>query len=208
MLHLKLIIAICFVFCRSFFGVASDSTTIQVHFLYGSKPKHAFKDVEKHWFGGLHGGHVGIQVGPNRIIDFVPAGGFHYVAHKDSFCSRFATHANETFWFIFGGQPNEVKKLSITIPVSMEQKKRLDSIAKAYRINTPYDYAFIGMRCGSAAYDILSQLNIVKKYSHKKTYRKIFYPKKLRKLLIALAEKNHWMMERQEGTTRRKWEKD
>ncbi|HEY4149717.1 MAG TPA: hypothetical protein VGM41_12345 [Chitinophagaceae bacterium] len=64
------------------------------------------------------------------------------------------------------------------------------------------------MRCGVAAYELLGQLGVVKRYSHSRTWRKILYPKKLRKRLLAKAAKNGWKTARQAGSTKRKWEKD
>ena len=187
---------------------ANDTIFIKVHFLYGSKPKREFNDMESKWFGGKLGGHVGIEIDSNKIIDFVPHGDFHYFAHKDNYSSKFATHDQQSFWEIFGGSSESVKKLTILIPISANQKLKLDSIYNAYTQQTPYDYAFVGMRCGAAAYDLLSQIGIFKKLSYRKAYLKIFYPKKLRKRLLKKATQNKWTINKQEGTNRRKWEKD
>jgi len=109
---------------------------------------------------------------------------------------------------MFTDSAHTVKKASVIIPISFKQKEKLDSIVIAYSKETPYDYAFWGMRCASATYDILAQIDIVKEYSYRKTFRKIFYPKKLRKMLFKLAKKNKWLITREEGTHRRKWEKN
>lgn len=186
---------------------AQDSTFINVHFLYGSKPKRAFKAAEKKWFGGKLGGHVGIETDDNRIIDFIPSGEFHYFAKDEDFHSKFVIHTQETFWQLFGSSDEDVKKMSIQIPISAQQKTILDSISNLYLSETPYDYAFFGMRCGAAGYDILSKIGVTKKYSHRKTYLKIFYPKKLRKRLRKMAEKEGWKIETHEGSERRKWER-
>ena len=50
---------------------AQDSTMLKVHFLYGSKPKKAFKHMQKKWFGGLIGGHAGIECGDGKILHFL-----------------------------------------------------------------------------------------------------------------------------------------
>ncbi len=99
-----------------------------------------------------------------------------------------------------------MKKTVVTIPVTLQQKQLLDSIAVVYTGNTPYDYAFIGMRCSAAAYEILGQLGIVESYSHSKTCRRIFYPRKLRRRMLRLAADNNWTVTRTPGTIRRKWE--
>lgn len=181
---------------------------IKVHFLYGSKPGKEYKDSEGKWFGGRLGGHVGIEIDSNLVLDFVPYGELHLVAKKDERHSRFVMHTLESFWEIFGTEAGDVKKLTVVIPVSHAQRQRLDSIRQAYTRATPYDYALIGMRCGAAAYDVLAQLGIVPQYGTAKTSVKIFYPRKLRKRLIRKARQNGWEIIREEGTPRRKWEKD
>lgn len=205
-------ICFCFFVILLFFSqstvFASDTLYIKVHFLYGSKPKKEYKETEKTWFGGIHGGHVGIEYEHDKIIDFVPSGKFHYIAKKEELHSSFAHHTEHSFWSIFGGDPDKVKKATFVIPISKQQKEKLDSIVKVYSNETPYDYAFIGMRCGAAAYEILGQLGIVKSYPIRKTYRKIFYPKKLRKRLFKLSERKKWDVITTSGYTNRKWEKD
>jgi hypothetical protein len=200
-----LILVLC---CITFALFAQDSTTIKVLFLYGSKPKKEFKDVESEWFGGILGGHVGIQLDSTTVIDFMPSGPFHKFAHQTDFSSDFVTHDPNNFFSLFGSPADSVKHMTVTIPISAAQKKDLDSIAKAYLENTPYDYAFFGMRCGAAAYDILSQIDILKQYGHKRTYMKIFYPRKLRRRLVKQATRKNWNIEKQEGAFRRKWERD
>lgn len=187
---------------------ASDSCVVKVHFLYGSKPKRAYRHMESDWFGGKLGGHVGIEADSNRVLNFVPDGGFHYRAHKTDFRSRFVVDDHRTFWEIFGDSAETVKQLSIHIPISAVQKRTFDSLSKAYLARTPYDYAFWGMRCGAAAYDILAQLGVVEYYPPRKTFKKIFYPKKLRKRLLKEAQSRNWTLHTRAGTERRKWERD
>ena len=188
-MKLKLLV-ITLLFSISTFS--ADSTFIKVHFLYGSKPKKEFKATEGKWFGGLHGGHVGIEIDTNKIIDFVPSGKFHYLEKHDNRHSSFAEHDTTSFWEIFGGYSDSMKKMTIIIPITPDQKKALDSLTKAYWSETPYDYAFVGMRCASASYDILAQIGITKQFKRKKTYRKNFYPKRTRKKLVKLAKRNNW----------------
>ena len=101
-----------------------------------------------------------------------------------------------------------MKKAIVYVPITNDQKKLFDSISAAYVVQTPYDYAFFGMRCGAATYEILGQLNILPKYSNGHTSRMIFYPKKLRKRLFKMAKANGWKVEHFEGAKKRKWEKD
>lgn len=187
---------------------AQDSTFISVHFLYGSKAKKKFKAEEPHWFGGKLGGQVGIEFDSNMIVDFVPSGDFHVFGKKNDRHSQFAFHTQKSFWEIFGSPADSVKQASVVIPISLQQHLELDSYIIKYRNNTPYDYAFFGMRCGAAAYDLLGKIDIVKPWPYKKTSRKIFFPAKLRKRLFKMAERENWNIIRQEGTERRKWERD
>jgi hypothetical protein len=154
------------------------------------------------------GGHVGIEGDSNKIVNFLPSGEFHWFAKKNNRHSRYAVHAADNFYAIFGGNPDSVKKAVVYIPVTIQQRQKFDSLTTAYLKQTPYDYAFFGMRCGAATHDILGQLNILPNYSYSKTYKKIFYPKKLRKRLFKKATANGWTIIRQNGSTKRKWEKD
>ncbi len=190
------------------FGHGQDSAFIRVHFLYGSKPRSAYRESEPKWFGGKLGGHVGVEIGRDSILNFLPAGKFHVFGKKEDRHSRFAIHDHDGFYSMFGGEPDSMKRAVVTIPITPQQRITLDSLAAAYLASTPYDYAFFGMRCGAATYDVLSQVDILKAYGRSALVRKIFYPKKLRKRLFRLAEQQHWHLECHTGSSRRKWERD
>ena len=187
---------------------SQDSTFLKVHFLYGSKPLKKYKDTERKWFGGVLGGHVGIEGDSGKILNFLRRGKIHWFAKKDNRQSMYKEHDFCNFYALFRTDPDSVKKAIIYIPVTIQQKQQFDSIATAYLQKTPYDYAFFGMRCGAAAYDILGQLAILPKHSNSRTCKKIFYPKKLRKRLLKKATKNNWTIIRQDGSMKRKWERD
>jgi hypothetical protein len=202
-------VAVLFFLLVTVTGTAQSCTdSITVHFLYGSKPKAQFKDIERKWFGGKLGGHVGIESAPDSILNFVPAGKFHWFANRHNLHGRFVVHNNRSFPRIFGGNAEDMKTLSVVIPIDARQRRVLDSLRAAYLAEAPFDYAFVGMRCGSSTYYILSQLGIVKRYSLRKTYLKIFYPRRLRKRILRMADDKQWSINRQEGTTRRVWERD
>ncbi len=188
---------------------AQDTAYIKVHFLYGSRPLKAYKETEPRWFGGILGGHVGIESKENQIVNFIPHGKFRLVAKNKIKHSRYVVDSFHRFYSRLGGQhPDSTKQAIIIIPVTLQQKEKFDSIASVYLEKTPYDYAFVGMRCGAATYEILAKLGILKQFTPAKTITKIAYPKKLRKRLLRKAEENGWTVIRQEGTTRRKWESD
>jgi hypothetical protein len=200
-----LTILLCFI---STLCYSQETAYLKIHFLYGSKPLKQYKDTEQKWFGGILGGHAGIEGDNDKVVSFLPSGKFHLIAKKDNRHSVFALHSVNNFYAVLGGNADSVKKVIINIPVTLQQKQRFDSITTAYLRQPPYDYALLGMRCGAAAYDILAQLEILPRYSYGKTYRKIFYPKKLRKRLFQQAATNNWTIERHDGSNKRKWEQD
>jgi len=189
-------------------GFSQDSAILKVHFLYGSKPVRQYRHVEKRWFGGILGGHVGIECDSNQVINFVPISNFHVFAKQQNRHSAYVVHSVRNFYSIMGSNADSVKMAVVYIPIDHKQKLLFDSISTCYLQQTPYDYAFIGMRCGAAAYDILSQLHILHRYSLNAIYKKIFYPKKLRERLFRKAAANRWLIVKREGSKRRKWEQD
>ncbi|WP_153797127.1 hypothetical protein [Foetidibacter luteolus] len=195
----------CCLFHSSF---CQDTAFLKVHFLYGSKPRKAFKESEEKWFGGMLGGHVGIEGDSGKILSFLPFGKFHWFEHKHNRHSMYALHSQRDFYSILGGNGDSVKKAVVYIPVTTQQKKTFDSLLVAYTKETPYDYALVGMRCGAATYDILARLGIMKRYNRIKTYQKIIYPRKLRKRLFNKAANNGWAVVLTEGSVNRKWERD
>lgn len=186
----------------------TDSLYIRVHFLYGSKPKRKYRQVENKWFGGVLGGHAGVEIEKNKILNFGPSAMFHVFSKRHIINSRYFIHDTTAFYRVHSNNSDSMKRTIITIPINSRQKKILDSLAAVYLETSPYDYAFFGMRCGAAAYDVLAQAGIVKKYSFGKTWRKIFYPRKLRRLLERQAAAKGYVVARRRGTMRRKWEKD
>jgi hypothetical protein len=187
-----------------------DSLTdsLKVYFLYGSKPKWKFRKSERKWFGGILGGHVGLSLEEDKIIDFLPLGKLHIFPQKKEQHAHFVWHSERSFWAVLGGNPDSVKKVILYIPITAEQQRQFDSIAQTYFEETPYDYAFFGMRCGASTYEILAQLGILRAYSNRRTVRKIFYPKKLRRRLFRLEKENNWKLEKMEGSKYRRWEQD
>lgn len=179
------------------FGIYKDS--VLVLFVYGSKPLAA---NEEKWFGGIHGGHVSIQY-KNKFISFIPHDGFHYFSKKNK---KSAFVIEEENYFVF--DTTNSRYLIISIPVDSIQKTKLDSVCEQRLKDPVYDYAFIGMRCASAAYELLSAAGIYKTHRLGYLKRKYFYPKLLRKKLIKEAKSKHWHMIYRKGKATRKWEKD
>ena len=187
-----------------FHSSASDSLKyIKVHFLYGSKPKKEFKEIESNWFGGIHGGHVEIEIN-DSVIGFVPQGSFHVFGNKTIHHSGFYKFSVKD-WM----RDKKKKKLtSIIIPVTHEQYQKILATHEKYRNETPYDYAFFGYRCAAATYDILSQAGLSKSLNRDKNVTKFFYPKLLRTHLAKIAKEKNYVIVAKDGRKTRKWERD
>ena len=187
---------------------AGDSATIKVWFLYGSRPKKEWKSVESKWFGGIHGGHVGISTDSSGVKNFLPCGKFHIFPQKKIIQGCFDITPGALFDEFFSSSENASQILVIEIPVSLKQKNKVDSLYAEYVLHSPYDYAFFGIRCASSACDILQKASILPNRNKTNTVIRNFYPKKLRKRLLKKAKKNEWNLIRIPGSNRRIWEKD
>jgi hypothetical protein len=179
-----------------------------VQFIYGSKPFKKYRATEKKWFGGMPGGHVGIECDPGRFLSFEGKGKYHLFGRKKNRHSIYKVLNAREFWDIMGTSGDSVKKLTVVIPVSRRQKEILDSLGTGYLRQTPYDYALFGMRCASATYEVLAQMGIVRQFGYRRTCMKIFYPRRIRKRLLSQARTKGWHFQQQKGTARRKWERD
>lgn len=181
----------------------SSQKFITVHFLYGSKPARSYKKTEPKLFGGIHGGHVSMQI-DSAILSFTPKYGWHIVSRHHKVEGGYIEE-NAVAW---AKDTSDKKYTSIRIPISDSQYTELTRLEKCYLDTCPYDYAFLGMRCASAAADVLSHLGIVKQRSHFGLIRKNFYPKRLRRKLLRYAKKDNLEVFRKEGKKTRKWERD
>lgn len=203
---LILIVVFSFFSCYS---KANDSLfCIKVHFIYGSKPKREFKNDEKKWFGGIHGGHVGIEVDSNQVFDFIRSGKTHVFSHKKKLSGKYVYRSKESFYARYKASGDSLEVAVVSVFITKVQRQKLDSLIHNYTSQSPHDYAFLGVRCAAAAYSILAELNIFPKHRKSATIRKIFYPKKLRKRVFHLAQSNKWEIEKVKGTNKRWWESD
>jgi hypothetical protein len=199
----KLFVILLFFCAFSILAQNDTSHIIQVHFLYGSKPTKKFKSIEKKYFGGLHGGHVSIQV-DSTDYGFSPSGKLHIFNHKKKFHSVFqAKEISKQAPY-----PKDAKVVTILIPITQQQYNAIRTIQSSYCKNAPYDYAFLGMRCAASAQDVLGQIGVVKKRKRLKNIYTTFYPKKLRKRLLKQATEKNYKIISHQGRPTRKWEKD
>lgn len=200
-----LIFFLYFLNCTPSFG---SDTVIKVHFIYGSKPVHGYCNTEKKWFGGIHGGHVGIEGTDGWITSFLPIGRLHIFPHRSDRHGHFTSNSSLFFYRLLDGRGDSVARAVVSIPVSTTQVRVYDSLVAAYLAGSPYDYAFAGMRCAAAAYDILAQTGVVAGYSRGGIVRRMFYPRRLRERLFATAIEKGWRVKVFPGRSTRKWERD
>jgi hypothetical protein len=177
--------------------------TITVHFLYGSKPAKGYKNSETKWFGGIKGGHVTIESG-DSIVGFHPGGKCHIFSKKKKANGYFSNEQNLN-WV---KDTVTLKYTSVIIPLSEENYKRVKNTLNSYLQKSPYDYAFFGMRCAAAAYDVLEETGIVKKRSRLGKLGAFFYPQLLRRRLLKIAGVKNYTVIRKKGKVSRNWEKE
>jgi hypothetical protein len=200
MKRLKIIITFIFIFSLSYCQVTD---TIKVFFLYGSRPAPGYRNTEKHLFGGIHGGHVSIGI-DSVIFGFNHVKGLHLFPTGKNFAGKF--NCKNVRDFVKDTIDN--KYTIFEVPLRKEQCDSLKLIIQNYLKETPYDYAFLGMRCAAASYDVLSQIGLFGLKSKHGNIFSNFYPKLLRKKMFELAREKKFSIITQQGKISRKWEKD
>ncbi len=173
--------------------------TLKILFVYGSKPN---AKGEPKMFGGIHGGHVSLKY-KDAFASFIHVGSLHFFPCKSRHSDYIIERDNH-----FREDTSISRYVIVDIPITNEQAHALDSVISCRLKNPEYDYAFLGFRCASSAYEVLAAAGIVKHYSKRKIKLKYFYPKLLRKQFLRNAKKNHWKLTFRPGKTTRKWEKD
>lgn len=195
-----LLIGMLFSLCLQ--GQTDTSHVVRVHFLYGSRPIRKYRSTEPKYFGGIHGGHVTVQV-DSTDYGFEPAQSFHVFSHHRRFKSDYVNvPAVEPRY------PQGVKAVTFLVPISNAQYQAIVNACHRYADQTPYDYAFFGMRCAASAQDVLGIAGIVRYRKHLYNIVTTFYPKPLRRRMFKLAAKNHYTIIQQQGRPTRKWERD
>jgi hypothetical protein len=208
---------------------AGAEYTIRILCLYGSVPAKGFMGREP--MAGpnsilnrtvrLRAGHVGVEYEPDKVLSFQPvhydgighAGHFFSSPHSKNFNSCFRIYSEHRMWNVLGNYYNNIDSLRravFVIPITAAQKHILDSLATAYTRSTPYDYAFLGMRCASSTYDVLRIAGIVTECKHNIWYN-VFTPQDFRWLLYReyLHNKDKgWLLYTCKGSRSRKWDKD
>lgn len=178
--------------------------TIVLHFIHGSIPKKNCED-QRIRVGGLLGGHVEIEVdGLVYGFEFKNKADIHLFPrmHRNNFNSKFTIKKKED-WL---KETESDKITSIFIPIERDKKIPLINTLASYQKEIPYDYSFFGMRCTSAAYEIISELGVFPKKSRVRYIVTAFYPRQLRKKLIKWAKNNTLHVRLKEGIKCRTWD--
>lgn len=194
--RMKALALLLFICCLQWIQAAD---TVKILFVYGSKP---LNHGESRWFGGIHGGHVSVSYN-NHFVSFVPNGKFRVFPRRKA-VSAFVEEYEGQFVF----DTTDSRYLMVSIPVTAAQRRALDSVCKARLDSAEYEYGFFGMRCASAAYDVLSASGIVRSRGRTSCVIRYFYPKKLRKYMLKMANRNSWPMFFRWGRDTRRWESD
>jgi hypothetical protein len=177
---------------------------IKVWFLYGSRPKYKYRKTEKRIFGGIHSGHVSIQLG-DKDYGFSPTKKPVHIFPKDN-CER--CDFIDTIIYRNPRHAVNEKTAMVAIPLDSSRFSKLDNILNSYAKCTPYDYAVFGMRCSSSAQEILAQIGLLKKRKRFGLIVTTFFPRRIRKRIFKLACKNNYAITITPGRNTRKWEKD
>lgn len=206
--------------CISAFGQTKDS--IRVLIIYGSEPAAGYS-TEYKWFGGRPGGHVVLQTGRDRVLSFAPTV-YHPICHifpsrrPADFRSSFTTKSVGAFWQTFNYTHtrkfcvDSLRQLVVSIPITSIQRKRLDSLSRAYLAHPPYDYAVVGMRCASATYEILAQVGVFGHPYTQHIWWHLLFPRDLRYELLKEARNGGvargWRVYQTKGCAARNWDYD
>jgi len=184
-------------------SIAQEQHLLKVFFRYGSIPETGYEYVEYEETGGLQGGHVSLGI-DSLEIGFTNEKIIHIFPRKDNNHGVF-------YWEYlkdFEDQVADKKYITFLIPISEEQYIHLKAILSSNIDESPYDYAFFGMRCASATYDVLSQIGIFQPQSRAKMIASNFYPRMFRRKMTELARKNGYTVVRVKGRKTRIWEND
>lgn len=118
------------------FLTISQTDTLVVEVIYGSKP---IDKSERHWFGGKLGGHIGLRIGEDSIMHFVPGGSVN-ATNINSDTGKYLISGTRSFYRTF--YCDTTKTCRIFIPITSQQKQHLLQDAGPFLKEGPYPYAF------------------------------------------------------------------
>ena len=180
---------------------AALKDTAIIHFIHGSIPMENCIYARKR-LGGLLGGHVEIEL-EGRVygfrLDKLPV---HIFVDKGHFNSKYEVN-NKAAWL----KRTEYEKITaVYLPISKEQKDKLQAILTDYLAKSPYDYAFFGTRCATSTAEVLSKSGIICRLSNIENSIAFLSPHPLRQTLLQLAKEKHFLVVRKKGVDCRYWE--
>lgn len=200
---LKSLYLLTLLFLVSAVSSGQETHVLKVFFRYGSIPEIGYEYIEYEEVGGLSGGHVSLGI-DSLEIGFTNVKGIPVFARKNRIQGLY-------YWEYlkdFENQVSDKKYITFLIPISEEQYLKLKGILLNYMADTPYDYAFFGMRCAAATYEVLSQIGVFKQRNRTATIISNFYPRLFRRKMFELARKNGYTVIRANGRKTRIWERD
>jgi hypothetical protein len=177
-----------------------------VHIAHGSRPHPEHRDKQKHWLGGMLGGHVVIELDSFAYgFNFESRRVHIFPRKKDS--RQAGVFEKENAAELMQHWRNN-KVTSVYVPINDSDYIRIRHDLEQLHEDAPFDYAFWGMRCASTAYMFLSRVEVFEKAGKSKSIRKAFHPRALRKKLLRAASKKGLRVEVHPGTSERIWEGD
>ncbi len=175
-----------------------------VRIAHGSKPHPQHRDTEKHWLGGMYGGHVVIELDSFAYGFNFRSRHVHIFPRKNESRRKGVFEKDDAVALMNGWQ--ELKVTSVFVPLSDSDYTALKQTMEKLHAQPNFDYAFFGMRCASTAYMLLSKVGVFEPSGKLKSMRKAFHPKALRKRLLRSARKNNYRVVVQQGSQHRIWE--
>lgn len=184
-------------------GVAQETHVIHLFFRYGSVAAPGHEDPDYEEVGGIFGGHVSLGIDSSEV-GFTNHRRIHLFGNSEFKNSHFYRKSLREFQDKTKGK----KYVTFEIPVTAEQYEKLKVILDHYIEQSPYDYAFFGMRCTSATYEVLSQIGLFPALSKMQNIFVNFYPELLRRKMFRLANDQHYAVIQQPGVNTRIWDED
>lgn len=195
-----------FLLLSFFANLAVAQHQLVVRIAHGSRPHPQHRDTEKHWLGGIYGGHVVIE-----LDSF--AYGFNFASRRVHIFPRIKSE-NKVGVFekdnalALMENWSSLQVTSVFVPLSDSDYTALKAELERIHKHPDFDYAFMGMRCASTAYMLLSHVDVFEHSGQIKSMRKAFHPKALRKRLVKVANTKGYRIEVQRGYPERIWEGD
>ncbi|MGL5891073.1 MAG: hypothetical protein ACRC3B_14385, partial [Bacteroidia bacterium] len=177
-----------------------------VRIAHGSKPHPQHRDTEKHWLGGMYGGHVVIELDSFAYGFNFRSQRVHIFPRKNESRRKGVFEKDDAAALMYGWKNLTVT--SVVVPHNDSDYKALRETLENLHTHPNFDYAFFGMRCASTAYMLLSKVGVFAPAGKLKSMRNAFHPKALRKRLIKSAQKNNYRIAVQQGSAHRIWEGD